>query len=727
MEYRYLKTLNEKKKLYKTSDLSVIQKKKPTFTSKQLFREWCADANTDHVFYNTVEGDNPSERISADNPPNALWGVVGDSDASVDWSVVDKIIKAQCKDCMPTWRSRTESGYIRLVWEFPRRVPISPHMVQAFMKRISVALRIKRVLAGFDTASLKANQYFELGEDWTKIGDSVPEAVVQTALLKAAMDKPPQSTDTTVPIDVVADGLRKKYPDFTNRWMGDFAVGERGPLFWIDDGIDRDGCQVFDEGIVCYSDRAGKGFMSWSDLLGKKFLEDYTTTKMGGLLDEYWFNGKHFFKLLHGRAVTIPQDQLYLELKRAGFRMKPKEGQIISEIEAARLAISNDNRVDEIAPIIWSKERVVYINSHRILNCENIHPVEAADDGDPSKWPFIYAWMNQLLVNGDHPNINYIHAYNKRFYESMLTRVGAQGQVLVVVGPTGRGKTLLARKIIGTLVGGWANASQYIAGKTTFNKDLARVPCWCVDDTRSAASFQDQRTATEVIKQVIANPDISYMPKYGDDISVPWTGRVIMTLNMDANSLSVIPSLDSSNRDKIIALRISDNSNKKFPPNETTERIIDQELPHYARWLREWDVPKEILGHSRYGVYSYIDPTIASAAYDNSSRSYISELVEFFCKKSREFSPEKTKWRGTLTEFHVLLHEMNGGGRVGVSNSLEFFRRGMLAMEESYRAGTKNARPVMSMGFGGGKIWEIDLSENYDIDNSAPDIINNDT
>ena len=70
---------------------------------------------------------------------------------------------------------------------------------------------------------------------------------------------------------------------------------------------------------------------------------------------------------------------------------------------------------------------------------------------------------------------------------------------------------------------------------------------------------------------------------------------------------------------------------------------------------------------------------------------------------------------------------MNGGGRVGVSNSLEFFRRGMLAMEESYRAGTKNARPVMSAGFGGGKIWEIDLSENYDIDNSTPDIINNDT
>jgi len=139
-------------------------------------------------------------------------------------------------------------------------------------------------------------------------------------------------------------------------------------------------------------------------------------------------------------------------------------------------------------------------------------------------------------------------------------------------------------------------------------------------------------------------------------------------------------------------------------------------------------VPKEVLGHSRYGVYSYIDPTIASAAYDNSSRSYISEIVEFFCKKSREYSPEKTKWRGTLHEFHVLLREMHGGGgNAGMPNSQEYFRRGMLAMEESYKAGTKTARPVMSAGFGGGKIWEIDLSENYDIGNSSPDIINNDT
>ena len=300
----------------------------------------------------------------------------------------------------------------------------------------------------------------------------------------------------------------------------------------------------------------------------------------------------------------------------------------------------------------------------------------------------------------------------------------AQSKKKKLVGPTGRGKTLLSRVVIGSLVGGFGDASQYISGHTTFNKDLARVPCWCVDDTKSAASYQEQRKATEVIKEVVANPNISYMAKYCDDMNIPWTGRVILSLNMDANSLSVIPALDSSNRDKLIALRISDKADSKFPDNKTLESIIRQELPHYAKWLLDWDVPKEIKGKSRYGVVSYIDKNVASAAYDNSSRSSVAELVEFFAKRYRDIKDDADVWRGTLTEFQVAIHEMNGGRSVGMSNNLEFVRRGMLIIEESGKSKNSSIRPVKSLGSGGGKIWEIDISEKYDIDNAnTADII----
>jgi hypothetical protein len=710
MEYRYLKNLKDKK-AHKFTDPLSVQKKKPTFSDKAKFRAWCADEKTDHVFYSTVEGDNPSLRIQSDNPPNAISGIVADYDAPVDWDIVERIIQTQCKGLLPTWISKTQSGYMRLVWEF-KKIPISPDMFAAFMQRMCTHLKLDRIFAGFDRSSLKSNQYFELGEDWKKIGDPLEDNVVQTMLLKAAMDKPPQTTETSIPMEVVGQEVFKRFPD---RWMGGFTVGERGPLFWIDDGIEREGCQLTEDGVICYSDRAGKGFLTWREILGKKFVEDYETTKLGDLLDNYWFNGKNFFKLLHGTAVPIPKDQLVLELRKSGFLYKAKKGQHISEVDAAILTISNENRIHEIAPIIWSKERVVEVNSHRILNSQNIYPVEPADNGDPKNWPFIHAWLNQLFVNDKRPTIEYFHAHMKRFYESVLYRVPKQGQGLILVGPTGRGKTLIARRIIGALVGGYSDASEYICGQTSFNKELARVPCWCVDDTKSAASFQDQRKATEIFKRVVANPDISYMAKYCDEMSIPWSGRIVLTLNMDANSLSVIPALDSSNRDKIMALRISDDSTRNFPPNADLEEIITRELPYYAKWLIDWDVPKDIVGRSRYGVVSYIDKSIASAAYDNSSRSSIAELVEFFAKRAREYWDGDTKWRGTLTEFQVLLHEFNGGRSVGMSHNLEFVRRGMLIIEESCKS-NKHVRPVKSLGFGGGKVWEIDITDKYDID-----------
>lgn len=723
MTYRYIRNLRSSS-ASKSADLSKLKRTKPAFKNKAAYRTWCSDNNTDHVFYSTVEGDTPSKRISNDNPPAAIYGVVADYDAPIDWDAVDDTLRIKCGDKMPTWRSKTQSGYVRLVWEFEDKLPITLEMFDVFMKHIGSALKIDRIFAGFDSTSLKPNQYFELGEDWTKIGDPLPTSVYQTALLKAAKEKPPQTNETSIPMDVLEQEIQKRFP---NRWIGEFEIGARGPLFWIDDGIDREGCQVVGDGMVCFSDRAGKGFVSWREIFGPKFVQDYEQKKMGNLLDQYWFNGRTHFKLLHNTAVAIPQNQLILELRQFGFNSKPKKGQPLSEMEAAILVINNQNRIDEIAPVVFSKDRVVTFNSHRILNNANITPVEPDNDGDPSKWPFINQWLGQLFHNahnaGNRPAVEYFYAWLKRFYTSVLDRRMVQGQALLLVGPTNKGKSLLSNRVIAQLVGGFADASDYMSGQTKFNKDLARVAAWVIDDTTSAASFQDQRKATELIKRAVANPRIEYHAKYVDAISIPWTGRVIFSLNMDANSLSVIPSLDSSNRDKLMALRISYLATSNFPPNHRLEQTITDELPHFARWLLDWDVPKDIDDASRFGVKSYIDETIASAAYDNSSRSSVAELVEFFVKRVRELNDSLTVWRGTLTEFQVMLHDINNGRSVGMSNNLEFVRRGMATMEEAFE-NNAHVRPVRSFGRGGGKIWEINLDPKFDISrNEAEEVV----
>ncbi len=711
MTYRYIENLRSSA-ARKSADLSKINSPIPKFASKAEYRAWCADTKTKHVFYSTIEGRAPSKRVSTDNPLNKVYGIVADYDAPVNWSLVDGKISTICANNLPTWRTKTYSGYIRLVWEFEDGVPVPPDMFAAFAKELKKILKLNKIFAGFDETSLNPSQYFELGVDWHKIGGPLPKAIVHTALLKAAETNPPQSGDTAVPIDVVAEKVKA---DFGHRWVGPFEIGSRGPLFWIDDGIDREGCQVAEDGMICYSDRAGRGFLSWRDIFGSPFVEDYEQKKLGSLLDEYWFNGKRFFKLLNDIAVEIPRDQLVLELRQMGFCPKQKKGKPLSEVEAALLVISNQNRITEIAPVVFSKHRVVEESGNRILNTATVEPVEPADDGDPKNWPFLNAWLSQLFDNStSRPTVEYFYAWMKRFYEAVLERETRQGQALILVGPTNKGKSLLSNRVISGLVGGFSDASDYLSGHTKFNKDLGRVAAWVIDDTTSASSFQDQRKATELIKRAVANPRIEYMAKYADAISIPWAGRVIMSLNMDANSLSVIPALDSSNRDKLIALKVRDFATSSFPPNKLLEATIKKELPFFGKWLLDWTVPQEIESYGRFGVVSFIDISVASAAYDNSSRSAVAELVEFFAKKCRAMNDTMKSWEGTLTEFQVTLHDFNNGRNVGMSNNLEFVRRGMSALEEAGKANT-NVRPVKSVGHGGGKVWTISVEEKYDI------------
>jgi hypothetical protein len=713
INYRYLKNLRDHK-AQAAASLCTIKKQKPKFANKAQYRKWCSDPKTDHVFYSLAEGRAPAKRISNDNPVNKVSGIVADYDAgvNVNWGTIKTDLEVRFKDHPPTYYTETESGYMRLVWEFESTLPIAPETYTSFMTELAKKLRIPSSFGGFDETSLKAGQYFELGKNWTKLGDPLEESYLHSVLAKTISSKPPQSGDTNIPIDVVAKEIEDRFP---NRWKGPFEVGSRGPLVWIDDGIDRDGCQVVEDGVVCYSDRAGKGFMSWADIFGQSFVKDYEDRKLTSLLDEYWFNGRSFFKLLHDNAVAIPKEQLILELRQAGFSPRLKKGHTISEVESAILTVSNHNRIDEIAPVVFSADRIVSYNGSRILNCSNLQIVQPEANGKPQNWPFIHGWLKQLFVDSSNvPSLDYLYAWLKRFYEAVYFKKNLQGQAMVLVGPTGRGKSLLSNRIISGLVGGFSDASDYLSGQTKFNKDLGRVASWVIDDTTSAASFQDQRRATELLKRAVANPRIEYQAKYADALSVPWSGRVTLSLNMDANSLSVIPSLDSSNRDKIMAMLVREDATDNFPANHVLETTINEELPFFAKFLLDYVPPKEVRDTGRFGVKSYIDPAIADAAYDNSSRSAIAELVEFFSKRCREADPSTMQWSGTLTEFQVMLHDFNNGRSVGMSNNLEFVRRGMATLEEASRV-NRTIRPVTSSGKGGGKLWKINLSDSYDI------------
>ena len=183
--YRYIKNLRQHEAFGFKDPLSINALIPNSLTKKADVRAWSADANTDYVFYSMAEGDNPNARIVEDNPIRFLHGFVADYDAPVNWNEIEDTLKKRCMDSpLPTWRSETPSGYARLVWEFEKPFPLDPRLADAFMRDLSGMLQANRLLAGFDSTSLKTTQYFAFGSNWVKVGGKIPASDLQQIIFK---------------------------------------------------------------------------------------------------------------------------------------------------------------------------------------------------------------------------------------------------------------------------------------------------------------------------------------------------------------------------------------------------------------------------------------------------------------------------------------------------------------------------------------------------------------
>ena len=726
MHYKYLKNLSEHK-TYAAKSLTEITTTPKKFTDKIQRRTWSNHPDTDYAFYSLFEGNVGSTRISkrGENKVCAMWVFVVEYDnITPDWDTLVDELLTKCGPYPPTVITRTPSGGVRLIWEFEDKLLIDDRMFKNFINRLADRLKVRRLFAGFDESCLLPHQYFYLGEIIHTTNKRIPEDFYVKLLIKTGIENPPQAPSSlSIPLDAVETEVREN-TKYNSRWPYPFEVGVRGPLFWIDDGIEREGCQITQDGMICYSDRAGKGFLTWKEIFGEKFVEDYENKKLDYLIERYWFTGKTFYTKINDRVCMIDKDQLKLELRQAGFNKRASAGKPLSELENAILIIQRDSRIDEVAPIVFDESTVVQSGPNKILNTSTLKAIQPAGDSDKKKWPFIEKWLKQFFK--DEQSLNYFYAWLQRIYSAVLYKDSKQGHALLLVGPTNKGKSLLSNKLIGGLLGGFADASDYLSGDSKFNKELGQVAAWVIDDTTSAASFAEQRRATELIKKATANPRIEYQAKFENSITISWAGRVIMSLNMDATSLSVIPALDSSNRDKIIALRISDDATSDFAKllnvveasNTVIESTMEEELPHFAQWLLEYVIPKDIKGDSRFGIKSHIDPEIDAAAFANSNRSVLIEAIEFFSETLKEYGYDKPVWKGTVVKLMAKIQDLNGNKPLNnLTSNMGWMIRGMQSLEEASKA-DKDIRPITSVYKNNLRIYSIDLDSKWDISTS---------
>jgi hypothetical protein len=630
-------------------------------TGKSARTDWMTAPLTDFHAYSLWEGVNSNLRIrgpsgSKDdegNPPQYAHGHATDYDYALTEAEIEAAIARM--DIKPNWRETTLSGNCRLIWLYAKPIPI-PSYAFAVAWCLSLDQIIPfRQMAGIDEGALKApERYYTNGCRWQKLNPlPVPHALLVGHLVRvsAKFDFRGPEFGVSIPLDVVAQQLRIKYPKFAE-WPGDFTLDAQGPSFWVDASESPKSAIVRETGMQTFSGHAHKPFFNWAELIGGDFCARFKTEQLGSAVTGIFYDEKHYFsKNSQGIWCIDPKENIVGLLKQErGLSDIKRKGDTTTEIERGLVYIQRNQRIKTAAPFAFYPEGEITVLGEKVLNTHTRKAL--APSPEPGDFPWIANFLHNLFLTEDQ--LVYFISWLSYFYRSCYLRAPRSGHCVFIAGGTSVGKTFLSRGIIGGLVGGFCEANQFLMGEDTFNSELFDCGLWCIDDASIASDFKAHKRFSEMIKRIVANPSIRCNGKFLKANTVAWQGRIIITLNTDAESVRMLPDLDISLREKIMIFRTVEVSKIAFMTQDKMEAMLARELPLFARYLLDYQIPVECQSADpRFGVRNYLEPSLVNTANQSSISGTFAEILEEFTRAHfTEREPHADKWEGTALQLH---------------------------------------------------------------------------
>jgi hypothetical protein len=579
----------------------------PEHDSKKEYREWEALSSTKGCLFSAVEAFIPTQRVTKENPPRRLHGVVVDYDQAMDAEEYKAFMSRVIDGDHPAaYVSRSFSGGAHLVFLFekPMPVPDKKHLGR-LLNRIKKELKLTALARGFDEACFKnLYTYYSLGHDWSKVSEqTIGENVLYHWCYETSKTDDYAGAALEIPMDEVATEMEKRFPGE----LPDMQNGQRCRYFWGDvQSVSTSSCIVRPEGITVFTDVADKPFYSWAEILGNDFVRKFQEDRIGGCIANYWFDGKDYIQDEEDGYRTLSKDslQLALECRFSINRNRPRGGGP-SEMNRAIYAIEEMKYVDGLLPFVYNNERIVEYRNKSYFNTASVRPLAPAE-GEAGDWgngfPLLADWME--IMFGEE-QLRCELAWLGYAYRNALAGAPKKGHAHFLVGPPNCGKTLYNTTVLADLFGGHMKATEYFLGKIHFNNYLFDEGLWTIDDSAPASDKKNQDEFTSLIKEFVANDEFSINAKFKKPGRVKWLGRLALTLNDDPESIRLIPDLGMSISDKLMVFLCR-------PFNKFTQAFRGQiraELPSFARWLCAQEVPED-MREVRFGVTAYLNETI---------------------------------------------------------------------------------------------------------------------
>jgi len=557
------------------------------------------------VIYSTVLGAIPSKPVSKDNPPVKLLGLAADYDLPLALDQLKASLEKQLpEEARPTFVEESISGNFRLVWVFEEAFPVQDTAhCGALIRELGRVFKLPALSAGLDPGTYNVSQRYVAGVNWYSFAGATPSKVVQEALYAVGGRRFVEDAGGDYNLDLVAKEVEARWP---GRWQGEFELNAKGVRFWDDVADNPNGAMVAREGMVCVT--GGKAFVPWPEIFGEDWARKHRQDKLESATGDVFYDGRMFWSHDGNRWVSLTKEDQILDLKCMGLSTRIRKGETASEVDRTVRDIQKRRRVDAALPVagLPAGKMTIHNSTTVILNTSRVRAMEPAETGDGNAWPWLGQFLEGLFANQQDNPLDHFLAWLKRAYLSLRDGKPLMGQAIFICGPKNNGKTLLSQRVIVPILGGLQrDPYDYLTGKADFNAELFESFVWTLDDADSPRDT-DKATVLAKIKDAVVNPNHAYHLKYGAKTSVPWNGRIVSTLNDDSASVGLLPEVNENTRDKLCFFA-SQEYRGTWGTNEEIESVLEREVPHFARWLLDWEPPAEVRQGGRMGVKSYFD------------------------------------------------------------------------------------------------------------------------
>lgn len=625
---------------------------------KAAYRSYICNPVTKDCLFSGIRGMNKHEMVSRENPAVSMIAVVADYDMVMsDEERMKKTAKLTIK---PNFISSSYSGGTHAVWFLQAPLPLMPNaeMVQALLETIVRKLKLKNAYGQLDgKAFYNTSQYYHAGWNWQQIStEPIAESMSLLWLDEALKKSKFTTTGTQIPLARIWEEMQKRGWD--KKWGGDksFELGARGVRFWDPLADCPTAAIVKENGMICFT--GPFPFQSWADIFGSDFIDAFRADTFGKALSECYMVNNTFYVCNNLRAedgsykpclLTYNRQNFEsLATEKYGLNSKPEQEGEDSPVKQLVAKIATYNTLPAACPFIYRKERIIHIQGEARLNTSFLR-VHEPDFSKGQEWgdgfPWIAAFMERLfpdIIQRDRFMAAWAYAYRNAYMGEPKN-----GHTIFIAGSVGSGKNFLSECLYGASMGGAVDASEYVLGQTRFNDHLMGSGVWTLNDTVSKGDYRERAIFAKSLKKMAANHFHSCEGKYKSATGIYWSGRIIVTLNTDPDSLQLLPDIELSNRDKLSLFKTADE-----PMNDADGAAkAKAEMGALCSFLLNWEIPEHCVGDARWGVRNYLHPELLAEASDSSPTASFREILTLFVKDCFDADKSLQELKGSSTWF----------------------------------------------------------------------------